>query len=146
MKLCNDCVRGIPDLVRRSRTVCVNPQCRSIPNAYFYQLAAPLAAGCTRTPVCAGDKGDSAAIDTMKRHYLKNVDTDTAPMKEHARHVSGRMIPQTIAESRGSCRLLLLIRPSAIPPASIACKSGRIAPLFFAKRYATPKNCRGCYR
>jgi peptidoglycan/xylan/chitin deacetylase (PgdA/CDA1 family) len=49
---------------------------------------------------CVG-KGDTAAIDAMKRQYFQEVDAGIAQMKENSRRVFGRVIPQVLLTHLG---------------------------------------------
>jgi peptidoglycan/xylan/chitin deacetylase (PgdA/CDA1 family) len=49
---------------------------------------------------CVG-KGDSAAIDAMKRQYFQEVDAGIVQMKENSRRVFGRVIPQVLLTHLG---------------------------------------------
>jgi peptidoglycan/xylan/chitin deacetylase (PgdA/CDA1 family) len=49
---------------------------------------------------CIG-KGDTAAIDAMKRQYFQEVDAGIAQMKENSRRVFGRVIPQVLLTHLG---------------------------------------------
>lgn len=49
---------------------------------------------------CVG-KGDTAAIDAMKRQYFQEVDAGIVQMKENSRRVFGRVIPQVLLTHLG---------------------------------------------
>jgi peptidoglycan/xylan/chitin deacetylase (PgdA/CDA1 family) len=54
------------------------------------------------------DKGDTAAIDTMKARYLKGVDQGITQMKAASQRVYGRVIPQVLLTHIGGFSAVML--------------------------------------